>query len=254
MRAGLYQTKNGLLVFFGSLRSRKSMTFFVHSLGALERQRALILAGLVLRRAVRGFTPDHRTRRRQAGRRLRIHRSGNLGETGDRGVLARWRDGLQGGGLVDVGEAHALHRVQVVQVAPELVEAVRRRQRVGVIAQVVLAELAGVVAEVAQEPRERRSSRLQVGRAARQLRRDHAGAERIHAGEEGVAPRRAALLGVVMHEDRAFVPDAVDVGRLAHHQAAVVDARLHPADVIAHDEQDVRLLLLLLRLLRGGRA
>src|SRR3954451_7646229 len=27
MRAGLYQTKNGLFVFFGSLRSRKSMTF-----------------------------------------------------------------------------------------------------------------------------------------------------------------------------------------------------------------------------------
>src|SRR5271157_3459587 len=26
MRAGLYQTKNGLLVFFGSLRSRKSIT------------------------------------------------------------------------------------------------------------------------------------------------------------------------------------------------------------------------------------
>src|SRR5438105_14942937 len=26
MRAGLYQTKNGLLVFLGSLRSRKSMT------------------------------------------------------------------------------------------------------------------------------------------------------------------------------------------------------------------------------------
>src|SRR5436190_21035104 len=26
MRAGLYHTKNGLLVFFGSLRSRKSMT------------------------------------------------------------------------------------------------------------------------------------------------------------------------------------------------------------------------------------
>src|SRR5258707_8863213 len=27
MRAGLYQTKNGLLVFLGSLRSRKSMTW-----------------------------------------------------------------------------------------------------------------------------------------------------------------------------------------------------------------------------------
>ena len=43
------------------------------------------------------------------------------------------------------------------------------------------------------------------------------------------------------------LPDAVDVGRLADHQAAVVDARLHPADVVAHDEQDVGLLLL------GGR-
>src|SRR5215468_2273229 len=27
IRAGLYQTKNGLLVFLGSLRSKKSMTF-----------------------------------------------------------------------------------------------------------------------------------------------------------------------------------------------------------------------------------
>jgi hypothetical protein len=57
---------------------------------------------------------------------------------------------------------------------------------------------------------------------------------------------------------------AVDVGRLADHQAAVVDPRLHPADVVAHDEEDVGLLLLLLllwlrrwrwrlRLLRGHR-
>src|SRR5678816_2077686 len=38
MRAGLYQTKNGLLVFFGSLRSRKSMTFAeISSSTVLER-------------------------------------------------------------------------------------------------------------------------------------------------------------------------------------------------------------------------
>ena len=55
-------------------------------------------------------------------------------------------------GLVDVREAHALHRVEVVQVAPEFLEAVRRRQRLGVVAEVVLAELAGGVAEVEQEP------------------------------------------------------------------------------------------------------
>src|SRR5262245_26451691 len=40
MRAGLYQTKNGLLVFFGSLRSRKSMTFAeISSSTVLDRSR-----------------------------------------------------------------------------------------------------------------------------------------------------------------------------------------------------------------------
>ena len=52
---------------------------------------------------------------------------------------------------------------------------------------------------------------------------------------------RAALLGVVGHELRTLFPDAVDVGRLADHQSLVVDARLHPADVVAHDEQDIGL-------------
>ena len=67
----------------------------------------------------------------------------------------------------------------------------------------------------------------------------------MHAGEEGVAPRRAALFGIVRHEDRAFVADAIDIGRLTHHQTAMVDVRLHPADVVTHDEENVGLLLLL---------
>src|SRR5262245_42469867 len=37
--------------------------------------------------------------------------------------------------------------------------------------------------------------------------------------------------------------DAIDVRRFADRQAAVIDARLHPADVVTHDEEDVRLLL-----------
>ena len=107
----------------------------------------------------------------------------------------------------------------------------------------VLAELARGVAEIEQELGERRRAGPQVGRAAGQLRRDHAGAQRIHAGEEGVAPRGAALHGDIVHEDRALVADAIDIGRFADHQAAVIDARLHPADVVAHDEEDVGLLL-----------
>src|SRR6267154_4544595 len=40
MRAGLYQTKNGLLVFLGSLRSRKSMTLAeISSSTPFERSR-----------------------------------------------------------------------------------------------------------------------------------------------------------------------------------------------------------------------
>ena len=83
-------------------------------------------------------------------------------------------------------------------------KAVRGWQGISVIAEMVLAELAGVVAKVEQELGERRGAGLQVGRAARQLRRDHAGAQRMHAGEEGVAAGRAALLGVVVGKLRAL--------------------------------------------------
>jgi hypothetical protein len=104
---------------------------------------------------------------------------------------------------------------------------------------VVLAELTGVVAEVEQELGDRRRAGPQVRRAARELRRDHTGAERIHAGEESIASRGAALLRVIGHQDRTFIADAINVGRFADHPAAVVDTRLHQADVIAHDEEDV---------------
>src|SRR5262249_32625590 len=82
--------------------------------------------------------------------------------------LLRWR-------LVYVGEAHPLHGVEVIEIAPELMEAVRRRQCIGMITQMVLAELAGVVTEIAQEPGERRSAGPQIGWATGQLRQDHAG-------------------------------------------------------------------------------
>jgi hypothetical protein len=59
-------------------------------------------------------------------------------------------------------------------------------------------------------------------------------------------PAVQTLLGVVVGKERTFIFDAIDVGRFADHQAAVVDARLHNADVITHDEEDVWFLLLLL--------
>ena len=132
MRAGLYQTKNGLLVFFGSLRSRKSMTLAeISSSTVFDRSSVSGPSSLhVWFFAVpsEDLHAEHRARRRQADRRLRIHRAGDLGDAGDRRVLARRRDALLGRGLVDVGEAHPLHRVEVIEIAPVLLEAVRRRQ------------------------------------------------------------------------------------------------------------------------------
>jgi hypothetical protein len=68
---------------------------------------------------------------------------------------------------------------------------------------------------------------------------NHSRAQRMHAGKERVAAGRAALLGIISHKDRTVVSDAIDVRRLANHQSAMIFARLHNADVIAHDEQDV---------------
>ena len=141
--------------------------FLVHGLRALQRQRTLVLAGRVLLRAVAGLAPDDRARRGQAGRGPRIDGTGHLRQAGDRRVLARRRDALHQRGLVDVDEAHALHGVEVVEVAPVFLEAVRGRQRLEMVAQVVLAELAGGVAEVEQELGERRRAGTQPRRAAR---------------------------------------------------------------------------------------
>jgi hypothetical protein len=74
---------------------------------------------------------------------------------------------------------------------------------------------AGRVAEIKQELGNRWGAGLQIRRVAGDLRLDHAGPQGIHAGEERVAARGAALHGEINHEDRAFVPDAVDVRRLA---------------------------------------
>ena len=68
----------------------------------------------------------------------------------------------------------------------------------------------------------------------------HAGADRHAAADERRAARRAALLRVVVGEADAFLGDAVDVRRLVAHHAAVVVADVPGADVIAPDDEDVR--------------
>ena len=88
--------------------------------------------------------------------------------------------------------------------------------------------------------------------------RGHAGADRQLAGDEVGAARRAARLGVVVGEQHAFGGELVEVRRPPGHHAAVVGADVPDADVVAHDDDDVRPLsrrrLWLLRLRRCRNA
>jgi hypothetical protein len=108
-----------------------------------------------------------------------------------------------------------------------------------VIAKVVLAEFSRVVAQVQQEFGERRRARQQVTGGAGQLGHDHARPQRMHAGEESRATSGAALLGIISHESRAFIREAINVRGLTDHKPLVISGDVHDADVVAHDEQDV---------------
>ena len=94
--------------------------------------------------------------------------------------------------------------VQVVQVAEELVEAVRRGQHLVAVAEVVLAELAGHVALRPQQRGDRRVFLLHALGRARQADLGQAGADRRLAGDEGGAAGGAALLAVPVGEERAL--------------------------------------------------
>jgi hypothetical protein len=91
---------------------------------------------------------------------------------------------------------------------------------------------------------------LQSERRTRQPDRQKTGAEWMLACNERSSPSRTALLGIVIGEERPFIGYAVDVGRPPAHHAVMVGANLSNADVIGHDDENVRFLLL--RLSRSG--
>src|ERR1051326_5847308 len=100
------------------------------------------------------MAPDDRPRGHQTNRGLRIDGTRWVAETWHRSVLTRQRDLLHVRTRVDVGEAHTLHRVEVIEIGPVLLDTVRGRQRRGMVTKMVLPELARGVAEIAKEDRE----------------------------------------------------------------------------------------------------
>jgi hypothetical protein len=132
--------------------------------------------------------------------------------------------------------------VQVVEVPEELVEPMDRRQELVPVAEVVLAELAGRIAERLEQLGDRRILGPEADRRRRDADLAQPGAEDALAGDEGGAPRRAALLAVRVREPHPFVGDPVDVGRSVAHQPVAVAAEVGDPDVVAPDHENVRLL------------
>src|SRR5262249_13633802 len=133
-----------------------------------------------------------------------------------------------------------LFGVEVIEVAEELVEAVRRRQVLIPVTQMVLAELAGGIAIGFQNIGNARVERPKAELGAWQAHLSQAGADRRLPGDEGGAARRAALLAIPVGEDRTLLADAIDIGRLVAHDTQVVGDEVRPAAVVTHDKEDIR--------------
>jgi len=137
----------------------------------------------------------------------------------------------------------------MIEVSEELVEAVVSGQKLVLITQVVLPKLS---ARVTERLEKFRNSRVFGAQADIRAGRTHLGescADGLLPSDESGTASGAALLRIPAVKQRAFFGNAVDVRGLVPHHAAAVTTRVKPADIIAHDDKDVRLLgLLLLRI------
>jgi hypothetical protein len=141
-----------------------------------------------------------------------------------------------------------LLRIQVVEIAEELVETVGGRQMLVAVAEMVLAEVAGAVAGLLHDFAQAGRSGLQAELVAGHADRRHSGANRVLAGDERRPAGRAGGLGIVVGEPDPFHAEAVDMRRGVAHGAHAVGADVLPADVVAPDDEDVGLASRALRL------
>ena len=142
-----------------------------------------------------------------------------------------------------VAQLRFLAGVQVVEEAEELVEPVLGRQELVLVAEVVLAELAGGVAQRLQQLGNGRVFRAQTQIRTGKAYLAQSGAKDALPGDEGGPPCRAALLGVAVGKDHSFIGDPVDIGRPVAHHAFRIGADVGLSDVVAPDDENIRLFL-----------
>src|SRR3954451_20947409 len=108
----------------------------------------------------------------------------------------------------------------------------------------VLAELAGCITQWLEQLSDGGILGTQPDRGGWQAHFRQSGAKYALPSDERGAARRTALFAVAVGEQHALVRDAIDVGCLVAHQAARVARQVGDSDVVAPDDDDVRLLRL----------
>ena len=146
-----------------------------------------------------------------------------------------------------------LHRIEMIQIAPELVEPVDRRQKLVQVAQMVFAELASRISHRFQNMRDgdRFIGDAEWGSGLSD--RCHAGPKRQFASNEVRPSGSATRFRIVVGEAHALVGHPVQIRRAAGHNSLIVNTDVRPADVVGHDDNDVWFLLLRLRCLDCSR-
>ena len=225
----LSQTKNGLPASFGLLHEllRRRNEFVVAGLHALLGERAGVGHSLLA-----DLAPA-----RLLGRVVHVGRPG-MHHPARPESIAEVREILFVGIVRHFG---LFFGVEMIEVAEELVEAVVGRKHAVEIAEVVLAELAGRIALVLEAGGDGHDVLLHPDRGAGDSDFGEAGAVDALPGDEGRAARGAGLFAVGIGEHHAFLGDAVDVGCLVTHEPVRIAAEVRDADVVAPNDEDIRL-------------
>ena len=143
-----------------------------------------------------------------------------------------------------VAAEDVLHRVQVIENAIELIEAMDGGQVFVQIAKVVFSKLCGGITHRFEHFRDCRVFCIQPLISAWQTDFTVAGPGDALPGNEGGSACSTTLFGVIVGKHHAFTGKAVNVGSLVPHDTMRIGADVAPADVIAPDNDDVRLLAL----------
>ena len=135
------------------------------------------------------------------------------------------------------------HGVEVIQIAEELIEAVHAGQIFVQVAEMVLAELTGGVAHRLERGGDGRRLCRQADIGACLTHGGQSGADRQFACDEIRATGGAARFSIVVGEAHSFRREPVEIRRLSRHDALMIGANIEPTNIVAHNEEDVRLLL-----------